>query len=767
LIIGVEKLTSSEQEFCRQSLKMTGEGGALIGAVRSDHSLQLRPVVLMHGSLRLLRVLPEARTGNQQSINLLDRYASSLVEIESIKDFHYGVTSGQFWCFRSYFKQEFHSLPKHKKIDFIPKLLKLVSRLHQQKLWHGNIVPNNIFCSESGQVHLVDFGLRSFESALNTSSAQPDFEQERSRDLTQLLSVIKQVLPETKVTVISDIISAVQNQDLVNDITVDQLIERLYPELLERKTPFIQSNLKSGRLIQPPRRQTKVLDDTQIKSQKGKVQPNTSESKNEPVVEPEVSPDSNLESKADKSSSGWDTLFYLGVFLVLIASTYYYFESRKIKLDEPQIEESQEFISEGRLEAYWESGEIELMEQVAVRAAAESDRSAQNVIIRSILGGTEPAEVAFPLVKTATEQPWADQYSVYDRQALFQIALSRLLDPSKRIEIDFSSLHPGLIFSLIATLPVDQQIGWLDLVDSKRFFELPGLFGEFFMGLDQLGVNQIGSPIFRSGTHLVTGNISSRLLASFLAETESESERIQRLALLLPTINNDTELAKDLYTSLLELENYNKYKDWFNNSEPISWSDKPALLKLYLLLSSGKGLSWSDEELADLLTFPSQIVRSTAIELLGERFADERSEPMLEFLGSTTNQLRRDHTVSLVLALLSTDEAVFDFLQQWFDTKPDPVSVLQLLISRSSFEDLDYFSVEAARYLKDSEWSASPEQLAGLIGHPEALARSVAYARLNPRVEKERQLLEQMAQVEPIERIRVELERKLSLSEGR
>jgi hypothetical protein len=272
-------------------------------------------------------------------------------------------------------------------------------------------------------------------------------------------------------------------------------------------------------------------------------------------------------------------------------------------------------------------------------------------------------------------------------------------------------------------------------------------------------------PVVRSTAHIISGNLSPQLLHSYLEGSTAPERRAQKIVLLLPRFAHDREGAQKLLDTLFEIDHFRIFRGWFNQSEPVNWREEQPLLKLLLMVCSGDGLKLGVEQMGDLMTFPSIEIRLMASRFFQEKFSDPRNNRMLAFLSAADNNLSQMHTVSLLLALQSSSEASFGFIQQWFETEPDPLAVLQILIARATFEDLDYFNVEAARYLKDAEWDSPPEVLAGLMGHPEALARSIAYARLAPGQAEGRALLEQMIRVEPIERIRRELQRKLELAD--
>jgi len=753
LIIGVERLDTSEQVFCKEALRVTGERGALIGAVRSDLGARaIRPVALIQGSLCYIRSIRFKQEHGESHVRDLKQYLEAIASFqssstESKEELRFGIGDDLIWFMRPYFKQDYSSLPSETVSAFIPKIMERLTRLHAKRLWHGNISTNNILCTDSMKAVLVDFGMHRFEQAILGFQDSPQFEVERNRDISQLLRLSKSVLPPDKISLLPEFDSMVDSPELCGELSTEQLYRTLYPELIAKPALIHRPTVKSGKLISA-NRPNEVTQSS----------PKAAQSV-EPVIDEAV--ETSPAGKNSKKAAGNDTVFYVLLGMVCVALLYFYY--RPAEQGDLEIRPEQERVSERRLESYWESGEVDLMEQIARRAAVDGDLSAQNVILRGVERGDQPAEVAYPLLQIAFGSPWSGQYSASDRKALFQIALSRLLAPEERIDLDFRDSHAGVIYSLLATLPVSQDLSWLGLGELNPLVALPGGHGELFRGLEQLELRDLDHPSVRSAAHFLAGSMSSQLMTNFLYGADSDTERSQRLTLLLPLFADSSDRSETLLESLLQTEVYSRYRLWFEQSELVEWSARPALLRLLLLVSAGEGVQLSDEEMADLMTFPARAVRATAVSYFSTRFADRRSDRMLAYLASPENSLSRNHVVALLMALLASEDTSFGFIQQWFETDPDPLSVLQILVARATFEELDYFSVEASRYLKDAEWESTPENLAGLIGHPEALARSIAYARLDPRVAEERALLEQMIRLEPVERIRIELERKLAL----
>ena len=74
--------------------------------------------------------------------------------------------------------------------------------------------------------------------------------------------------------------------------------------------------------------------------------------------------------------------------------------------------------------------------------------------------------------------------------------------------------------------------------------------------------------------------------------------------------------------------------------------------------------------------------------------------------------------------------------------------ILLLLLARSGYDSTDTFNLEAARYLRRNQWTATTEMLKLLAQHPEPLARTLAYTRLDPRDDAQKKILQERISAE-------------------
>jgi hypothetical protein len=146
----------------------------------------------------------------------------------------------------------------------------------------------------------------------------------------------------------------------------------------------------------------------------------------------------------------------------------------------------------------------------------------------------------------------------------------------------------------------------------------------------------------------------------------------------------------------------------------------------------------------DLLKFPLAVVRKDAVgsiinmisaggvqsELL-RGLSQEELRILFEFLGSEGNKLNRTQVVALLALLSGPKAALAPLSATWIGLAPDPQSVAEVLAAISRSEKAMPFSVEAARYLKNKEWSLNLSSLERLGHAADPLVRTIAYTKIS------------------------------------
>lgn len=232
-----------------------------------------------------------------------------------------------------------------------------------------------------------------------------------------------------------------------------------------------------------------------------------------------------------------------------------------------------------------------------------------------------------------------------------------------------------------------------------------------------------------------------------VANDESKTRSV--LTLVLPIVRDNPSASEELFVALRDRgEQLGTLASWFAIEDLAGWSRVPALAKMDIILDSSTSTILEQAQYADLLKYPASEVRAFAVGNLRKRFFPQTAEKLLVTLSSDANALSREQTIALLAALKPDSPAGGQFLSKWFELKPNPDTVVLLLLARSHADSSDIFNLEAARYLRRSTWQAPLPLLELLVNHPEPLARVLAYGKLNAGVTEERALLKKRLSVE-------------------
>jgi hypothetical protein len=159
----------------------------------------------------------------------------------------------------------------------------------------------------------------------------------------------------------------------------------------------------------------------------------------------------------------------------------------------------------------------------------------------------------------------------------------------------------------------------------------------------------------------------------------------------------------------------------------------------------------SAPQLGDLLAAPflDEKRREVLIEQILARMGVPGLAEFLRVLSSGTD-LTRDQVVTILSGLMVDSDSRYAFMSKWFETNPDPQSIITLLVACSDVDGFDYFSLPAAQYLRDKKsWMINSQQLERLIRHAEPLARGIAYTRADINDPIQMKLLRRRYEEEP------------------
>jgi hypothetical protein len=389
------------------------------------------------------------------------------------------------------------------------------------------------------------------------------------------------------------------------------------------------------------------------------------------------------------------------------------------------------------------SGDRARIRSVARSAAVDRDPAAINTILEDVRSGATRQGFNSFIVKACYRSPWIEEFSRSDVKTIIALTVAPGL-PEALVDLPpLASLHPAIIVAIAAQLTPAAADGKLNSIGLERMLPLGDPEGEAFEKLRAIGVTSMGEPAAIALAQLITGTATTAAYDALIGTSGEVASTLERIAVALPLVIAKPALAEQLLAAIRDRGgDLGNVLSWFEIDDLVGWGKVPAAARLLLLLQQVPSASLSVSHYADLLKFPLATVRhKAALELKG-RFLREVDAPLLMLLQSEQNRLSREQTVALVSGLTLEQQKRAPFIALWFQMQPPPDTVLLVLLGRAGVGGDDLFNLEAARFLKKSSWQSSTELLKLLVQHPEPLARTLAYARLDPGVPEQRAILQ-------------------------
>jgi hypothetical protein len=415
-------------------------------------------------------------------------------------------------------------------------------------------------------------------------------------------------------------------------------------------------------------------------------------------------------------------------------------------------------------DAYWSSGRRSQMEFVADSAVLDGDADAIATIVDDIVEGAKRPNVRDVIIKVGFSKLWRDELRPADKEILLRFALTDLVSEQPASPLRIHKAHPAVPLALVASLPPESKQKWLTQIPLKKLKTLPQPFGLAFALLSEIGVENYNDIAARCLTHVLVGAVSDRVIESYFRFDDESSVALGKLRILLPIFEANEASAQKAYAVLKVNRGVLKpLVSWFDEERIAEWAKVSTLARLHLVAGLFPKADFTFEQLADLLKFPIQPIKESASKELLKAFLKPSDNNMLVFLSSPANPLSRDQTVSLLAAFHIQGDEGYSLLARWFERKPSPEAVLAVLLARGSFEGVDPYSIDAARYLNTAEWSPTLDELKGMMGHREIMVRTVAYSKVQTGNPEHMKILSAAATVEPVERVRKQLAARVGL----
>jgi hypothetical protein len=388
------------------------------------------------------------------------------------------------------------------------------------------------------------------------------------------------------------------------------------------------------------------------------------------------------------------------------------------------------------------SGDRARIRSVARMAVVNRDPAAINAILEDVRSGASRQGMNSSIAKVCYREPWIEEFSRSDIRTIVALTVAPGLPESLTDLAPLSSLHPAIIVAIAAQLAPTVGDARLKAISLTRMSSLGDPEGQAFEKLRTLGVSSMAEPAAIAIAQLIAGNATTAAYDALIGSVSEVAPTLERLAVALPLVMANSALADQLLVAMRDRGgDLGNVLSWFDIDDLVGWGRVPSAARLLLLLQQVPSAALSVSHYADLLKFPLPLVRQKAAAELKSRFLREGDGALLLLLSSEQNRLTREQTVALVSGLTLEQQKRAPFIALWFQMQPPADTVLLVLLGRATVGGEDLFNLEAARYLKKSSWHSSSEVLKLLVQHPEPLARTLAYAKLDPSNPEHRTIL--------------------------
>ena len=714
-------------------------GAVCVNVMLGQDPWDLRPLLLINGKVALYRF------SRPLGIDALNQLAAEMQGFVVIPGWELKVErkSGQERLlmtrpfFQKTLKDSLESMPRgSRRHEMVASLINIVRELERRRLVHGHISPSNIAEAE-GQLVLLDPRLGSLHHS-NDSYLAPESvsgeEPKSSVDLFGLGCVIDEIMGDD---------ATHQQRQVIDRLRLPSPRQR--PAIDEVEREFIRSlpaqsrdNLRVGRLINKQKR----------------------ESSDEPATSggshsAQTRPPREMSTLTRYATIGLITLA-ISVFVVKNRAPRTYFDlfgSFPLLVSQ----HNQDY------ELAWASNEKAQMKAVSRAAVLDHDPAAQNTIIEDTLGGENRQGVNGQLIRVALNKSWAEDLSSTDKLAAITLGVQQILPDGIKELPPIENLHPGVILAIAGQTQPTKANKDLRALAIDRLIELPAPVGKVFEQLKATGTKSLGDPETIALAGMVSGNPPAATVDAYIGSDTSTPLALSRLAIVVPLLAANEGMATQLLGTLRDRGGeLGQVLSWFDIDALGLWGKAKNSDKLVLLLAELPATPLTLQHYSDLLTFPLAPVRAQSAKKIAAGLVKGEPEQLFMVLAGEQNRLTRDQTVALLSALSLDPAKRIPFIASWFELKPSSDMVALVLLARSNKDPSDLFNLEAARYLRKSQWNASTEMLQIMARHQEPLARSLAYAKLSTRDPAQKAILQKRVSEETDQGLLRALTTKLS-----
>lgn len=758
IVVATDSLARSDAERIRFLVSRMGIGGVLTGVVHGAFPGDLHPLVLQGARLYVVRFLPSEILNDPV---LFHEISLMLVRWQSYKlDMEAGeVKESALWFLRPFYGKLLQELasPLDMRIA-VGQLVDAVETIHRTGLVHGHITPSNVAIVE-GQLSLLD-PLVGWFSSSERMSQQGFISDSTSRALPSRRDDLFGVgLCIEHMVRAGGECSDGQREVLAALLSGSEAKRIELPDVRDawsrQETFGATSEVQRGRLIGAGRSPLPNLTERVPLISPQSVISTQPISSADGVVSP-----SQLSIAPSGVAARTGNNPYTGALMALVVAVVAYFGWQYLRGIEVQKEQIP-------AHAYWHSGRVELMTEVARAAVANPDSEARDVVIGGAFRGDKVNFVRSDLIRRAFNPLWSESIDEDNKRFVLVLALGPLLPKELRDLPLPPNLHPGVVFAALASSPLGSAT---IAVEPKVLAQLPKPYGEIITRTVELaaaeGMDPIGrDELIRAVCHLLVGDSSSAVLETMLPQSMKGDAQDKRLALLrelirVPEVARHSDDLTSHFQSRFQAAS--EVTKWFSGESPVSWAGVAPEDRLELLLGDIPDSTSSESHLVDLLSFPVSRVRALAVLRLSTNSEFASLSELLQQLAGFSGGLSRDQVFTLLGTLRMEGAARGEFVAKWFQTKPSARAVVLLLASYQPKVDADPFLIGGANYVLSALRNGTRIELkdgvlSSLVGSPEPLVRGIAYLLLQPKISSHRKILQGALQKEIVPRLKNQL----------
>ena len=748
-LINIDMLSPDQKELAKRYAELSGFGGVVSAVILGREEWDVRPLLLKSGKLFLLRTIPSEATDDQRQLIDLRYLFPRLRQAGLVSgELKTGEAAGRYWVVRPFYKSSLDkaspaAIAEVKERGLI-SLIGELKKLQSHAFVHGHVCPSNVVLDQN-KLHLVDHGFFLHRGRFgfdNSEAPELSLGVSPASDIYGLAKVFEKLFDPTEFSRHKTFLSIMLSKDPqirpdINEIEAHFLGKS--PEPLQASS---SESAHIGKLLSP--------DITSSANPSGKI----------------ISANSQ-EPKGAQPLKGvplWLVLGFFALIILYMGKGYFSFTSESIEDSSTLVVEMPSPEQKSFAES-WVGGSKQDKASVVTAAVSDNSLEAQRAILMAAAKKVSPKGVRENLILRAFDPRWAKELSQNDRRNVFTLAAGEFLSEDQRKTSNLSDLHPGVILSVVSTIPINSKSRQISEVKLSTLKQLPKPLGLSFDVLSKEGFETFESKIPRAFAHLIVGDVTPSLIKNFLInEKTTKSKRLSRLLLLMPHL--DKEAANLIWNEINAVKSEDKlyrYAKWFSEGSLVDWSKVEASHKLKLMLGAWPSGDFSIEHLCDLLTFFDDRISGKAADFLSTGRKNSALEAVTKLITQKKILLERSQAGSLALALSLSEKASHLFLSKWFSFKPKAEVVLTLLKAVKNKTGSERISIEAARYLSRLDWKPTRDALVMLSNHSEPLVRAIAYSKLDVDNSQERLILEKRRALEKDKGLKKRLAEKLAL----